>query len=115
MVPELWYLNLVPELLGLGVLGYSDPLGLGVPDCLLLGVLGVLGVSEPGFLLVNLGLGIFRFSDFQMFDSRDICLQKMLVGYRGIHNKGVLERPWTKWMVLKAISSILKFQFTAKC
>ena len=41
-------LNLVPELLGLGVLGYSDPLGLGVPDCLLgvpdclLGVLGYL-------------------------------------------------------------------------
>ena len=32
---------MVPELLGLGVLGYSDPLGLGVPDCLLLGVLGV--------------------------------------------------------------------------
>jgi len=41
LVPELWYLNygtwtLVPELLGLGVPGYFDPLGLGVPDCLLL-------------------------------------------------------------------------------
>ena len=39
---------MVPELLGLGVLGYSDPLLLGVPDCLLglsvLGVLGVIGV-----------------------------------------------------------------------
>ena len=36
---------MVPELLGLGVLGYFDPLGLGVPDCLLgLSVLGVLGV-----------------------------------------------------------------------
>ena len=50
MVPELWYLNLVHELLGLGVLGYSDPLGLGVPDCLLglrvLGVLGVLGTKS---------------------------------------------------------------------
>ena len=38
---------MVPELLGLGVLGYSDPLGLGVPDCLLgLRVLGVLGVTR---------------------------------------------------------------------
>ena len=27
-------------------------------------------------------------------------------------NKGVLDRPWTKWMVLRAISSTLKFQFT---
>ena len=38
---------MVPELLGLGVLGYSDPLGLGVADCLLLGVLGVLGSLGP--------------------------------------------------------------------
>ena len=41
---------MVPELLGLGVLGYFDPLGLGVPDCLLLGVLEVLGVL--GVLIV---------------------------------------------------------------
>ena len=35
--------------MGLGVPGYSDPLGLGVPDCLLLGVLGVLGVAVSSF------------------------------------------------------------------
>ena len=35
---------MVPELLVLGVLCYFDPLGLGVPDCLWLGGLGVLGV-----------------------------------------------------------------------
>ena len=28
------------------------------------------------------------------------------------NNNGVLDRPWTKWMVLMAISSTLKFQFT---
>ena len=39
----------------------------------------------------------------------------MLVRYRGLNNKGVLERPWTKWMVLRAISSTLKCQFTGKC
>ena len=38
----------------------------------------------------------------------------MLVRYRGINNKGVLERPWTKWRVLRAISSTLKCQFTGK-
>ena len=32
----------------LDVFGYFDPLGLGVPDCLLLGVLGVLGVLVAG-------------------------------------------------------------------
>jgi len=39
----------------------------------------------------------------------------MLVRYRGINNKGVLERPWTKWGVLRAISTTLKCQFTGKC
>ena len=42
----------------------------------------------------------------------------MLVIYRGINNnnnKGVLERPWTKWRVLDAISTTLKCQFTGKC
>ena len=34
----------------------------------------------------------------------------MLVKYRRINNKGVLERPGTKWKVLRAISSTLKFQ-----
>ena len=32
--------------------------------------------------------------------------------YRGINNKGVLDRPWTIWKVLRAISSTLKCQFT---
>ena len=39
----------------------------------------------------------------------------MLVRYRGKNNKGVLERPGTKWKVLRAISSTLKCQFTGKC
>ena len=64
-------------------------------------------VSELGFL------------DFQIFDYPlfccDILLKNMLVGYRGINNKGVLDRPWTKWRVFKSISSTLKFQFTVKC
>ena len=34
----------------------------------------------------------------------------MLVRYRGINNKGVLERPGAKWKVLRIISSTLKFQ-----
>ena len=51
--------------------------------------------DTTGLLLVNLGFG---FSDFQIFDSRDsffcnIFLKNMLVRYRGINNKGVLERP----------------------
>ena len=33
----------------------------------------------------------------------------MLVRYRGINNKGVLERPGTKWKVLKAISTTFFF------
>ena len=36
----------------------------------------------------------------------------MLVRYRGINNKGVLDRRWTIWKVLRAISSTLKYQFT---
>jgi len=39
----------------------------------------------------------------------------MFVRYRGIHNKGVPERPGTKWWVLIAISITLKCQFTGKC
>ena len=40
------------------------------------------------------------------------CLDNMVVRYRGINNKGVLDRPWTIWKVLKAISSTLKCEFT---
>ena len=32
--------------------------------------------------------------------------------YRGINDKGVLDRHWTIWKVLRAISSTLKCQFT---
>ena len=46
----------------------------------------------------------------------NIFSKNMLVRYRGINNNTcVLERPWTKWKVLRAISSTLKFQFTVKC
>jgi len=44
----------------------------------------------------------------------EIFLQNALVGYRGINNKGVMDRPWTIWKVLMAISSTLKCQFTGK-
>ena len=44
-----------------------------------------------------------------------ICSKNMLVRYRGKNNEGVLERPGTKWKVLRAISSTLKCQFTGKC
>ena len=65
-------------------------------------------VSEPGFLKFQ----IFRFSILEIFLFWKIYSKIMLVRYRGINNKGVLEKPWTKWRVLRAISSTLKFQFT---
>ena len=62
---------------------------------------------------------IFKFSYFQIFDFRFLFSWKyfrkiMLVRYRGINNKGVLERPGTKWKVLSAIFSTLKFQYFRK-
>ena len=56
----------------------------------------------------------------RIFDSRDffccnIFSKNLVVRYRGMNNKGVLERPWTKWSVLRAISTTLKCQFTGKC
>ena len=62
---------------------------------------------------------IFKFSDFQIVDFRflfflKIFSENMLVRYRRINNKGVLERPGTKWKVLGAISSTLKFQYFRK-
>ena len=65
-------------------------------------------VSEPGFL----DFQIARFSILEIFYVCKFFLKHMLVRYGGINNKGVLERPWTKWRVLRAISSTLKFQFT---
>ena len=60
----------------------------------------------------------FRFADCQIFRfstsdfSENIFGENMLVRYRGINNKGVLERPRTKWKVLRAISTTLKCKFT---
>ena len=55
-----------------------------------------------------------RFSDLQISNFRcfvgEYLRKIMLVRYRGINNKGVLERPGTKWKVLRTISSTLKFQ-----
>ena len=39
-------------------------------------------------------------------------LASMLARYRGINNKGVLDRPWTICKVLRAMSSTLRCQFT---
>ena len=46
-------------------------------------------VSEPGFL----DFQIFRFSILEIILFCEIFLENMLVRYRGINNKGVLERP----------------------
>ena len=68
-------------------------------------------VSKLGFLKFQ----IFRFSILEIFIFWKIFPKIMLVRYRGIDNKGVLERPWTIWRVLDAISTTLKCQFTGKC
>ena len=68
-------------------------------------------VSEPGFLKFQ----IFRCSILEVFCFWTMFSKIMLVRYRGINNKGVLERPWTIWRVLEAISTTLKCQFTGKC
>ena len=63
---------------------------------------------KAGLLLVNVGFGSSIFSRVSILDIasfRNIFLENMLARYRGINSKGVLERPWTKWMVLRAISS----------
>ena len=61
-------------------------------------------VSEPGFL------------NFQTFYYRYLVSQ-FVFGKSGgeisrRNNKGVLDRPWTKWRVFRAISGTLKFQLT---
>ena len=68
-------------------------------------------VSEPGFLKFR----IFIFSILEIIFYWETFWKHMLVRYRGINNKGVLERPWTKWRVLRAISTTLKCQFTGNC
>ena len=59
-------------------------------------------VSEPGF---------WDFQIFEIICVRKILLANLVMSYRGKKNKGVLDRPWAKRMVLMAISSTLKFQF----
>ena len=66
-------------------------------------------VSEPGFLGFNIS-GFCMFDLFVWF----VCLGNMVVRYRGINNKGVLDRPCTIWKVSRAISNTLKCQFTGK-
>ena len=63
-------------------------------------------VSEPEFLVFL----IFRFPILEIFVFSKVFSKIMLVKYRGINDKGVLERPGTKWKVLRTISSTLKFQ-----
>ena len=55
---------------------------------------------------------ISRLSILEILFLLKIVLKNMLVRYRGINNKGVMERPWTKWRVLRAISTTLKCQFS---
>ena len=64
-------------------------------------------VSEPGFLKFQ----IFRFSIIESFRFGNISEEYVGEISRN-NNKGVLERPWTKWRLLKAISSTVKCQFT---
>ena len=105
----------VPPLLMYDVLPSADTLNRQPPDEEITphhptpyGVLGnLLGVSsycwahvsEPGFLKFQ----IFRFFILETFSFLIIFSESMLVRYRGINNKGALERPLTKC------------QFTGKC
>ena len=62
-------------------------------------------VSEPGFS---------DFSDLEIFEFWETHLKQSGFEIAKTNNKGVLGRPWTKRMVLRAISSTLNFQFTEK-
>ena len=69
----------------------------------------VLALTNSNTLTCFVSERDFRFSRF--------CLFAMFFWKPGgeiskKNNKGVLDRPWTKWKVLMAISSTLKFQFT---
>ena len=68
-------------------------------------------VSEPGFLKFQ----IFRFSILEFFLWKNNSENYVGEISRNKNNKGVLERPGTKWKVLEAISTTLKCQFTGKC
>ena len=66
---------------------------------------GGLPETNPGFSETQIPVFIFLGNIFET---------NMLVRYRRINNKGVLERPGTKWKVLRTISGILKFQYFRK-
>ena len=69
--------------------------------------------TPAGHLLVNLGFWISRFPILDIsFYFFQIHFGKSGGEISRNNNKGVLDRPWTKWRVLFAISSTLKFQFT---
>ena len=57
---------------------------------------------------------IFGNPDSGVYFSWIFVRKNMLVRYRRINNKGVLERPGTKWKVLRTISSTLRFQYFRK-
>ena len=71
-------------------------------------------LSKTGHLLVNLGFGISRFPAFSILKIFLFAKYVWGIWWWDIeeNSKGVLGRPWTKWMVLRVISSTLKFQFT---
>ena len=56
----------------------------------------------------------FRKPRFRFLFFLEIFSKNRLGRYRIINNKGVLERPGTKWKVLRTISSTLKFQYFRK-
>ena len=66
---------------------------------------GGLPGTNPGFSETQIPVFIFLGNIYE---------KKMLVRYRRINNKGVLERPGTKWKVLRTISSTLKFEYFRK-
>ena len=53
---------------------------------------------------------IFRFSIIEIFYFGKTFMKNMLVRYRGINDKGVPDRPWTIWKVLRSISSAVECQ-----
>ena len=64
---------------------------------------------------ISIQIPVRVFLDFRFSIFLKIFSKNMFVRYRGKNNEGVLERPGTKWKVLKAISSTLKCQFSGKC
>ena len=53
-----------------------------------------------------------RFLDLQIYKFQNNNLNNYRFEISKKHNKGVLWRPWTKWKILKIISSTLTFPKT---